>query len=309
MKNGRHLFLAACVLVACGDDDSTVVGIDGSVRDANVDGNVDAPMDAPVDGDVDAPVDATVDAPVDAAPDADVLRMVDIRVGNMTVSSGPYDFCFQDTPGGPFRGPILADLGLDPLAPGDMEPHRPLAVAPGSMIRWVEGNDCAMVAPGTLELPLGIVGTNRHTMVYYGPPDALTLDIYESDVVGTVEPTRFYTRFFHAGVDAGVLNVGQVNCNVPFSAFENVDYAMLGNSPNNMATFFSAAVTAGQTSFSTTIVLCDGTNEVLSFPYTFPGGEVISFFLHGDGDGSPYRVTDCSDGASVSDRCIPLSPM
>lgn len=282
----RGVALLACILVAaCGDD--THGGVGGGAGSGGTAGTGGNEGGAGGDG---------------AGGEGGFVGPTDLpfRFANMRSDGPPLNACVSTGPAMVFDGPLLDT----PLAPGEVEPHFEVRVDGDSLLRWVDGSTCAPLAEGATDIPLVLNDAERYTAVAFGDDSLQTL-VYESDPVAELSPARFYVRFFHGGLNLDPVDSKQVACSTPVAAFENVRFGTLGFSPNNMATFFSAAVSTGMDSFSTTVVVCENMNEVFRQDYVFVGGRSVSFFLRGDGDAVPHQVTVCEDDDVGAARCGP----
>jgi hypothetical protein len=193
------------------------------------------------------------------------------------------------------------------LEPGEMDGHREVdAAGPELVVRWVAAGaaDCATALPGSEVVVVDTQDARRFTVALHGAAVALLSLAYPTDIAEALAPLRFYVRFANLAPSLEPVSVKQVTCATPFGAFENAGYGVLAMSPNDMADYFSAAVTIGETSFTTTPVVCDGTTEILRGPeYEFLGGTSVSFFVFEDEE-SRLRLTDCPDDSTA--RCVPL---
>ncbi|MEM7137715.1 MAG: hypothetical protein AAF500_14120 [Myxococcota bacterium] len=233
-----------------------------------------------------------------AQDSCDPVEVVQFRIVNLREDGVAVNACVIEA-GGVSRGPLLTEL----LPAGEVQSHFFRSLRPGEQLRWITGTDCTVPAPGTTDVELAVV-PERQTVVLYGNT-TLETEIFGSDVVPALDPGRFYVRFFHGATGLGVVETTQVQCGFLFPAFTDTDLGELGFSPNNQDTFFSASVTIGQDSFSTTILVCDDTFSVVySTPYEFFGGTQVTFFLRGDSP--PYQVTACDDADPVGTRCAPI---
>ncbi|MEM7137713.1 MAG: hypothetical protein AAF500_14110 [Myxococcota bacterium] len=228
-------------------------------------------------------------------------QLVPFRFANMRSDARSLNVCLGAGEPVVFAGPVLET----PLSPGQVEAQVEVRIATGSVLRWVAAGDCGEPDADSEDVSLDLEDlSKRHTAVVFGVGELETL-IYETDPVSELSPGRFYVRFFHGVLDVEPLDSKQVDCATPVAAFENVEFGTLGFSPNNMATFFSASVSTGMDSFSTTVVLCENMNEIYRQDYSFMGGRSVSFFARGDGDGVPYQVTICDDADRGAARCEP----
>ena len=227
--------------------------------------------------------------------------LVSFRFANMRNDGPGVNVCVSTGASPEFNGPLL-DVAL---APGEVEPHANVSIARNSVLRWVEEDRCDQTTPIAQDLLLTLEDAGRrHTAVLFGD-DALETLVYPSDAVDELLSNRFYVRFFHAALNVEPLDTKQIACSTPVAAFENVEFGTLGFSPNNLDTFFSASVSTGMDSFSTTLVVCENMNEIYRQDYSFLGGRSVSFFLRGDGIDAPYEVTICDDDDRGAPRCEP----
>lgn len=295
----RLLCAVSLLVLGCGDDDSTPPDAGDS---AAIDAEVDAPADTAVpDTQNDVPI---VDSGIDQG-DAAPSTTTDIRFGNFRADGVAQNVCVSDG-AGDFGAPLLTTA----LEAGTAAPHREVSVWPSSMLRWIEGDDCTAAAAGVADTALTPLAV-RQTAIVFGDT-SLEVNVFETDTGLELLSRRFYSRFFHGGVGLDNVDLKQrfnpmsIGCAAPLAAFENVPYGELGFSPNNSSTVFSASVSSGSDSFSTTPLVCDGMTEVYATmqPFEFPGGRVTTFFFFGNGSSTPYRVTACDDASET--LCTPL---
>lgn len=310
LRGANVLLLTLAVgLTACGDDDEGTDPTAGDEQSNPGDGNDD-------DG----------DGGEDDDPDPGDGDALNARIGNLTVGLDvtALDACVQTASDAPWQGPVLQAAGLEAVAAGELSEPLALELSETGRIRWVSGesDDCDTALAPSAEGDLAIESHREHSLLLFGAGDDLRRASFDNVVPETMDDGRFYARFFHAALGTE-LNLratqrfdpdSELNpCGNPVSAFENVAFGTLGESGNNnSATFFSASVTAGQTAFETSIVLCagpvDDTIEPLAETgrFTFNGGVRSTFYMSGDGsESAPYTFTVCSSDRPEA-RCTAL---
>lgn len=234
-----------------------------------------------------------------------------LHLGPPVPGAPTLDVCLEG-PGRTFaEGPLLGTG----LSPGEASAPVNLPSGPSTTtVRWVEGGraDCGVAvddeADTDVDLAMGASVGWIARLDEDGSAGATFATRYLPGLtLSNIEPGRFYARFFHAGLDAGVLNLKQNDCAIPFSAFEQASYGAFAFSPNNQAEFFSASVTAGDDNFTTDVVVCaPGNAEILRLEsFRFDGGAIQFSALIGDGTGpAPYRMLRCIERGS--EPCVLL---